>query len=664
MSAYERGAPRGHTRRRSGSRQRGIALRDREYRPIKDYAVIGDCHGAALVASDGGVDWCCLTRFDANPVLCRLLDRERGGYLAVQPAQPFATHRAYVRGTNILHTEFRTSGGRVDVIDFMPVGRQASAGVHDYVHLDAPGYLLRVIECREGSVEVRAEYSPSVDFARAPAALAWVNGTIGIGEGQPVLHTDMPLELMGSRAVGEARLEAGERRFIALGAAEKVDARRVKYLYDVTESFWKEWIDYCRYRGPYEAAVNRSALVLKLMTYAPSGGIVAAVTTSLPEEIGGGRNWDYRYCWVRDAMLTLQALASVGYSGEARCFYSFLAQVLKGPVEDLQVMYGIRMERRLEERDVAHLEGYRASRPVRVGNGAYRQRQSDLYGYILEGLLMRRALGGALTQEDKDDIAHMVEFIETCYVLPDMGLWEARTSQRHYVHSKVMCWVVVDRAIRLLGGRPDWVRLRQRMWEDLVAHGCAPGGHLVQAFDTAGDGATDAALLQVAMMDVPLDWHTLSATRIAVERELRTGDFVKRYATDDGLSGQEGAFFVCSFWLVDALLAEGAHDEAEQLFQRLLAHANDVGLYAEEANVQSGEFLGNFPQAFTHFGLIGAAVNLELSRKHGSNAVRGTYADRARRAVGATFGWRGVWEAFLHSGQFRMFSSRRSKLHK
>jgi len=641
---------------------KGNALRNREYRPIKEYAAIGDCHGTALVASDGGIDWCCLARFDAEPIFCRLLDRERGGYLSLQPNRLFETRRAYLPGTNILRTHFVTPEGEVDVIDFMPVGRCVNAGLHDYVHLAAPGCLLRRIECTRGSVEMRAEYKPSSQFASVAPSLVTVDGAIGMEAGKPILCSDMPFDITGSHAAGGARLTAGERRFIALGAGGKIDADRVEYLYGVTKSFWKEWIGYCRYRGPYEAAVNRSALVLKLMTYAPSGGIVAALTTSLPEELGGSRNWDYRYCWVRDAMLTLHALGSLGYSGEARCFYSFLTEVLKEPIKNLQVMYGIAMERELEERDLVHLEGYGASRPVRIGNGAYRQRQSDLYGYIMEGLLMRKALGGALTHNDEDGIVQMVDFIAECYTQPDMGLWEARTVPRHYVHSKIMCWVVVDRAIRLLGERSDWTRLRQRMWSDLMAHGRAPSGHLVQAFDTAGAGATDAALLQCALLDLPLDAHALSATRMAVERELREGDFVKRYATEDGLSGEEGAFFVCSFWLVDALLAEGAHDEAETLFQRLLSRANDVGLYAEEASVRSGEFLGNFPQAFTHLGLIGAAVNLELSRKHGSAAIRGTYADRARRAVGATFGWRGVWAALLQSGHFRLFSSRRSKL--
>jgi GH15 family glucan-1,4-alpha-glucosidase len=635
---------------------------DRGYRPIGDYAAIGDCHGSALVALDGGIDWCCLDRFDADPLFCRLVDAARGGFLSTAPVASHTVSRAYLNDTNVLRTEFTSDSGRVVLTDFMPVGRAPGARIHDYVTLRARGWLIRRIECIAGEIAVRVAYRPSVAFGALPVRLERAHGGIAIAAGGAVLHSDLDLKIHDDYADGEAILRAGERRFVVVGMPRlHVSVEEIERLLGITCAFWREWIAYCRYGGPYAQSVRRGALVLKLMTYAPTGALVAALTTSLPERIGGERNWDYRYCWIRDASLVLQALASLGYSGEVTRFFRFMDDALEAPVEQLQIMYGIRMERVLTERRLEHLEGYAHSRPVRTGNGAYSQRQTDLYGYLLEGALAYKALGGKISSQEKRAYARVVDFIAACWQESDFGLWESRAGPRHFVHSKAMCWVVVDRAIRLVGERPDWVALRDRIWDEIMARGRASEGHFVQSL--APDRPfMDASLLQLAMMGAPVDAKTLERTRIAVERELREGDFVHRYRSDDGLEGAEGAFLVCSFWLVDALLFDGRGQEARELFERLCNHANDVGLFAEELDAASGAFLGNFPQAFTHLGLVASAVNLELFEKYGAPALQGTYADRARRAVTATLGWKGLLAGWLHSRKFRLRSSRQSVL--
>lgn len=634
---------------------------ERDYRPIADYAAIGDCHGGALVASNGDIDWCALGRFDADPVFCRLLDAGRGGHLSVRPLGAAGASRAYLQGTNILRTELRAAGGRIALTDFMPVGRSPHAGANDYVTLSAPHCLIRRIEGLEGTVDADIVYCPSVDFAKRTPELRAAPAAIHLVGGGPVLHSDCALIPQEGKAHGRITLRAGEHRYLALAAGDAAfDAAHVEALQRITAAFWREWIGYCRYRGSYRDMVRRSALALKLMTYAPTGAAVAAFTTSLPEAPGGERNWDYRFCWVRDASLMLHALAALGYSGESRRFLEFMRGVLDQPIETLQVMYGIGMEKTLEERTLEHLEGYAKSRPVRTGNAAYRQRQTDLYGYILEAALVYQRLGGRLEESDRRSFERMVEFIAGCWSEPDLGLWEMRGEPRHFVHSKAMCWVVVDRAIRLCGERPEWLELREDMRKKLLEHGRAEG-QFVQAFGDSAD-AVDAALLHLPMLALPADAETYRRTREAVERALRRGDLLYRYKVPDGVAGEDEGFVACSFWLVEALLAEGHYEEAASLFERLIARANDVGLFSEEIDMRSGAFLGNFPQAFTHLALVGAAVNLDLCERREPRAVHGTFADRAHLAVRATIGWRGVLAGFLHHRRARVFSSKASRL--
>lgn len=636
------------------------------YTPIRDYAAIGDCHGSALVSAEGSIDWCCLERFDADPVFCRILDAGRGGFFAIRPAAPFTARRAYREGTNILQTTFTTASGMATLTDFLPVGRQPGAGTHDYVRLNAPGWLVRIIEGKEGRVTLDVACRPSVDFARRPAHLVPEPGVVTVRNGTtadgPCLYHDLPdLQLAGDTVHARLEITAGARRALVLTPrpTDAHDLDQAERLHSITQAFWREWIGYCRYRGPYAQAVQRSALALKLLTYAPTGAIVAAPTTSLPEALGGTRNWDYRYCWLRDSAFTLYALAVLGYSGEARHFVQFLVRACAASDPDLQIMYGIDAEPELGEQILDHLDGYCGSRPVRTGNGAYRQRQIDVYGEVMDSAMVYRTLGGRLDRTAEGMLAAAADFVARHWHEPDQGLWEMRGPPRHYTHSKAMSWVALDRACRLLGARPHWQSACDAIVEDIAASARAPG-HLVQAY---GDPGTDAALLLLPLVALPIDRRTLEATVAAVERELRQGPFVYRYRNEDGLAGTEGAFFICSFWLVDALLLCGRYDDARSLFEQLLARANDVGLYAEEIDPESGAFLGNFPQAFTHLALIGAAAHLDLYQKGGRDALIGSHADRARRQVTATFGWRALWAALKATRRVgRIFPSRRSVL--
>ncbi|MCP4382156.1 MAG: glycoside hydrolase family 15 protein [Hyphomicrobiales bacterium] len=636
----------------------------RRYAPIRDYAAVGDGHGSALVSRSGSVDWCCLQRFDADPIFCRLLDADRGGFFSIDPALPFTADRSYLDGTNILQTTFSTPVGAASVTDFMPVGRRPRVAAHDYVHLNAPNWLVRIVDGRRGKVDLRIRYRPSIDFARRRPALRQGEAHIEADSGACLYHDGITFDVEGDLASAIVEVGAGERLVLVVTpqqSRQQSPVEAVPRLLEITTAYWQEWIAYCRYEGPYGDAVRRSALALKLLAFAPTGAIAAAPTTSLPEEIGGVRNWDYRYCWLRDATFTLYALAAVGYGGEARKFSAFLPWVCSATHPELQVMYGIGGEAELVEQTLDHLDGYEGSRPVRTGNGAYDQSQIDIFGEVLDWALLYRALAGRFDRREAKMLAALADFVADHWEEPDHGLWEVRGPPQGFVHGKMMSWVALDRAIRLFGSRPSWEKERGRIVDVVKEHGIDPSdGHLLQFYGASG---TDAALLLAPMVAFPIEGATLEATVAAVERELRHGDFVYRYDSDDGLVGEEGAFLICSFWLVDALLQIGKDREANELFERLLDRANDVGLYAEEIDPTTGDFLGNFPQAFTHLALISAAVNLDLYTRRGLSAIVGSHADRARDTIGATLGWRGIWAAFKATKRLgRIISSRASIL--
>ena len=642
--------------------------------PIRDYALIGDCHGAALVARDGSIDWTTLHRFDADPVHCRLLDPARGGRLRVRPRGAFEVERAYVGDTNVLRTVFVTPTGRVALTDFMPVGRTLGASVHDYVSLAATGWLVRRVEALEGEVALDVDWRASVDFAASVAELRGVGGYrdsaagagrhrgVGTGPGGPSLFADVDFELDGDRARARATVRAGDPPLDLVLADSWVEGERpqdrVGALLDITLAFWNEWIRYCRYDGPHVGAMRRGALVLKLLTWAKSGAIVAAPTTSLPETIGGARNWDYRYCWVRDTSLTLYALSVLGYSGEVRRFQGYLADCCTRSLPEVRPMYAIDGDLDLAEQELSHLAGYADSVPVRRGNGAAGQRQIDAYGHVLDLALVYERLGGEIDEQYARLLRAVASFVEAHWDEAGAGMWEMRDGELVHVHDRTMCWVAMDRAATLLG-EPRWRELADRIRDEVLERGVSDDdGALQQAYQ----GGTDTAPLLAPMLGLPLGDDVLAATLERVRERLGRGDFFLRYAGDDGLEGEEGAFLLCSSWYADAELALGRTAAARARIEGLLREANDVGLFAEEIDPESRDFLGNFPQALTHLGVVMNLVHLQMVEEGGPEALAGTYADRAERMVGSSFGVQGLVASALRSGTVHRVTSSKSSM--
>ena len=585
---------------------------------LRDYALIGDCHGAALVGRNGSLDWCCFDRFDADPCFWRLVD-PAGPALRIAPQRPeAAANRRYRPDTNLLETSFEVGAAVLVVTDFMPVWCSDAVGG---THLEAPGVVVRMVEAHQGDVLVRATLWRSATGFRGATTARF---PLSVLSDIDIPNEDFDIEFV---------VRAGQRHCFVLSGQVEVATRILKEVdqtFARTEQFWTQWRAQGRYVGPYTDAVYRSALTLKMLTFAPTGAIVAAPTTSLPEVIGGSRNWDYRYSWIRDAAFTLHALAVLGYATEAQGFCEFLRLCCVGTGPRMQIMYGIGGERDLPEVDLTHLAGYAGSRPVRVGNAAYLQRQADMYGELLDWAHLYHSLGAPVDKVLGQMVHEAADAVCRNWRQPDHGLWEARTPPRHYVYSKLMMWVALDRAIELMGAQRGWLETRDALLADIRAHGVSSNGHLVQCY---GSDEMDASLLLTPFLGVPLERSVVDATLAAVEQRLRQGDYVRRYLSDDGLPGHEGAFLMCSFWLVDALLVQGRGEDGRALFERLLTRANDVGLYAEEMEVEDHAFLGNFPQAFTHLALINSAVNLELYAQGGAAALCGTHADRAARDV-------------------------------
>lgn len=588
---------------------------------IEDYAIVGDLHTAAMISTEGSIDWLCLPRFDSPACFNALVDTpEAGRWLLAPEGGGACTRRHYRKGTLILETEWETATGKVRVIDFMPPR-------------DAVADIVRIVVGVRGAVRMRGELTLRFDYGHI---VPWVrhdeHGIHAVaGPDAAYLVTDAPLRGERMHTISDFTIRAGERvPFVLTWAPSHVSRPRSvdpEIVLASTESFWQEWSARCTVTGPYRKPVLRSLIILKALTYAPTGGIVAAVTTSLPEDVGGTRNWDYRFCWLRDATLTLQALLAAGYTEEAASWRDWLLRAVAGDPADLQIMYGIHGERRLPEMELPWLRGYEGSYPVRIGNGAAGQLQLDVWGEVLDCLSLTRNSLLEQTDESWDVQVALMEHLEKAWSWADNGLWEMRGPRRHFTHSKVMAWVAADRMVKgvrdfgLPGPADRWEELRDTIREEVMEKGFdAERNTFVQSY---GSRELDASLLLIPRVGfLPPDDPRVIGTIDAVQRELTHDGFLRRYKpaeSDDGLPGGEGVFLACSFWLVEALLGAGRHHEARTLFQRLLALRNDVGLLSEEWSVEQGRQLGNTPQAFSHFALVLSALELHEDAVHRSD---------------------------------------------
>ena len=605
--------------------------------PIEDYAFLSNCHTGALVSPDGGVGWLCVPRFDAPSVFATLLDRQAGHFRFGPYGVNVPTARAYEPGTNILSTTWHTKGGWVVVRDALTMGPhegedEVTPHTRPPADDDADHMLVRTAECIDGEVEIEIVCEPVFDYGRVAAEWTLVDGSRHTadahGGGQTIrLQTDMALGIEGERVRARHVLRAGDQVYCALswasGHATPTDIDDARARLVATTRFWRSWLARARIPDhPYRQALERSALAIKGMTYMPTGATIAALTTSLPETPGGERNWDYRYTWMRDATFTLQALHYLDLDWEADEFMQFVSDLEPNHDGGLQIMYGIDGRRDLAESTLDHLTGYRGARPVRVGNGAFDQRQNDVFGAVLDSILLHTGRSGRLPRGLWPIVQSQAACATEVWREPDQGIWEARGKPQHYVSSKLMGWVALDRAAKLaeIRGDPDlaatWRGTADEIKADILANGVDGRGVLRQHYDT---DALDASTLLAAIFGfLPGDDERMHKTTLAVADELSDHGFVLRYRTDetdDGLSGREGTFLICSFWLVSALSIVGEPQRALDLMERLLRVASPLDLYAEEFDADTGHHLGNFPQAFSHLALIEAAARIILQQR-------------------------------------------------
>ncbi|MFE5186024.1 glycoside hydrolase family 15 protein [Streptomyces sp. NPDC056628] len=592
------------------------------YVPIADHGLIGDLRSVALVGTDGTVDWYCCGAFDAPSVFASVLDTERGGCFELAAAVPARTKQFYFPDTNVLITRFFTEDGVGEIQDFMPVGvKPAEADRHR---------LIRRVVCVRGSLPFRTRIAPRFGYGADPHTVRMIDGVVVFESAKLSLGltSTVPLEIDGPDVYAEFKIAEGEGAVFALDqVGGEVTPRRCAWAEaeeDLrgTVEYWRRWLASSRYRGRWREMVHRSALTLKLLTYAPTGAIVAAPTTSLPEQVGGERNWDYRYTWVRDAAFAVYAMLRLGFTDEAAAFMRFLSRHItpgdgrsSGP---LQIMYGIDGRADLPERELGHLEGHLGSSPVRVGNAAVDQLQLDIYGALIDSVYLYDKWAQPISSDQWDDVCALVDWVCAHWDQPDEGIWETRGGRRKFLYSRLMCWVAIERAIRMANRRglpadlARWQGSRDAIYRRIMSRGWSPSR---QAFvQHEGADVLDAAVLMMPLTKfiAPTDPKWLS-TLDALTDELVSDSLVYRYdprISPDGLHGVEGTFSICSFWYVEALVHAGRLDEARLAFEKMLTYANHLGLYAEEIS-HTGEQQGNFPQAFTHLALISAAFNLD-----------------------------------------------------
>ena len=602
------------------------------YQPIENHGIIGDLYTVALVGMNGSIDWLCCPSFDSPSVFAAILDDKKGGHFKIAPTVGGITHKQfYWPETNVLITRFLSPDGVGEITDYMPIaGAAKGTGQHQ---------LIRRVSVVRGAMPFRMECFPAFNYARddhqmqlTPDGACFYSKTLNLG-----LATRVPVKQDGKGVSAEFRLEEGQMATFLLqdipagsGCGISLSEQEAIESFKNTVEYWRRWISKCTYTGRWREVVHRSALALKLLTYAPTGAIVAAPTCSLPEGVGGERNWDYRFTWIRDAAFTLYGLLRIGFTDEAAHFMDWIQARCHelNPDGSLQIMYGIDGRHTLTEEILDHLEGYKGSRPVRIGNGAYNQLQLDIYGELMDSVYLFNKYGNPISYDLWTNLRQLINWVCDNWQRQDEGVWEVRGGQQHFVYSKLMCWVAIDRGIRLAdkrsfpADRDRWLKVRDQIYEDIMAKGWSPKR---QAFvQHYGSESLDAANLIMPLVfflspSDPRMLKTLDATNVPPEKGgLVSNSLVYRYnveETADGLKGEEGTFNICTFWLVEALTRAGRSDrtrleEARLMFEQMLGYANHLGLYAEETG-PSGEALGNFPQAFTHLALISAAFNLD-----------------------------------------------------
>jgi GH15 family glucan-1,4-alpha-glucosidase len=608
---------------------------DSPFPPIADYGFLSDCHTGALLASDGAIEWMCLPHFDSPSVFGALLDRGAGSWRVGPYGLYVPAGRRYIPGTNAIETTWMTPQGWLRVVDALTIGewhdnKHGSSHTRPPTDFDADHVLVRMVECIQGQVQLEVVCEPMLDYGATPAR--WSVAETGEEDCHALdasdgvtafrLFSDIRMGIEGNRVHGRHTMNEGERRFCALSWTEGLGGPRTVEQAEQhlvrTNHFWRSWLAEGTYPDhPWRFHLQRSALVLKGLTFMPTGALVAAPTTSLPETPGGERNWDYRFCWMRDASFTLWALHALGLDWEADDFVQYVADMDRNEDGSLQIMYGIKGEMDLSESTLEHLKGYEGARPVRLGNGAFKQRQNDVYGAVLDSVYLHSKKRDHIPERLWPILADQVQCAARAWEEPDQGIWEARGEPRHYVSSKLMCWVAMDRGARLAERRgeqdraEEWQSLADEIREEILERGVDKRGVFRQHYDT---DALDASTLLVPLLRfLPPEDERVCATVRAIRDELTEGGLVLRYRTsetDDGLSGEEGTFLICSFWLVSALSEIGEDREAEHLCERLLSYASPLELYAEELEASSGRHLGNYPQAFTHLALINAVTHV------------------------------------------------------
>lgn len=598
-----------------------------DYLPIEDYGLIGNMRTVALIGKNGSIDWLCFPKFDSPSIFAKILDSHKGGWFSIKPVDnDYKCKQLYWPDTNVLITRFYTNDGVCQIVDYMPVGKSEDEGFENY--------LVRKVNVVRGKVKLKVECLPAFDYARKKHELTLneYGATFTSSVLNLALGTSIPLQKDDGMAYAEFTVDEGKSvnfsiKEIPLGSqCNHYGSEEEAYNdFETTVKYWRDWLSQCTYKGRWREMVHRSALTLKLLTYEPTGAIVAAPTCSLPEGIGGERNWDYRYTWIRDASFTVYAFMRIGFNEEAKKFMHWVKQRCQEiePGETLQIMYSIEGEHKLTEELLDHLEGYKKSSPVRIGNGAYDQLQLDIYGELMDAVYLYNKYGEHISYEFWISLRKLVNWIADNWQKTDEGIWEVRGGQNHFVYSKFMSWVALDRAIRLAdkrslpADRAKWLSVRDEIYEEVMNKGWSEE---LQAFVQSYGGKTlDASNLMMPLVFfVASKDNRMLDTLTAMNQPPHKGGLVSdglvfRYdvtQTEDGLAGEEGTFNICTFWMVEALTRAGKLDQARLLFEQILGYANHLGLYSEETG-SKGEALGNFPQAFTHLALISASFNLD-----------------------------------------------------